>query len=137
MATTLEHRHDCAVVVFDGPLTWASTLELLGGLETAVEAYYYSTVELVISSPGGESRALLHLLAALDHWREQGASTSAPVSSSLRRARPRYSSAPVTSELRSRGPPCSSTTCGPSTPVRSAPVTLPICTSPSRRSTRD
>lgn len=72
MATSLEHRHDCAVVAFDGPLTWATTLELLGVLETAVEAYYYSTVELVISSPGGDPRALMHLLAALERWRDTG-----------------------------------------------------------------
>ena len=72
MATSLEHRHDCAVVAFDGPLTWATTLELLGVLETAVRGYFYTNVEIVVSSPGGEPRALLHLLAALDVWREKG-----------------------------------------------------------------
>ena len=72
MATSLEHRHDCAVVVHDGPLTWSATLELIGVLETALEVYYYSTVELVISSPGGESSALTHLLASLERWRKRG-----------------------------------------------------------------
>ena len=72
MATSLEHRHDCAVVVHDGPLTWPATLELLRVLETAVQGYFYMTVELVVSSPGGDSRALLHLLAALALWRKKG-----------------------------------------------------------------
>ena len=73
MATSLEHRHDRAVVFHNGPLTWPASPELLGVLETAVEAYFYTTVEIVISSPGGEMRALLHLLRALSRCHEQGA----------------------------------------------------------------
>ena len=72
MSVSLQHHHDRAVVFQDGPLTWPATLELLAVLEAAVEGYFYTTVELVVSSPGGETRALLHLLAALGHWRAQG-----------------------------------------------------------------
>ena len=60
MSASVHHRNDRAVICHDGPLTWPACRELVGVLETAVDSYFYSEVELIVSSPGGETGALLH-----------------------------------------------------------------------------
>ena len=72
MSATLVHHHGRAVVLHDGPLTWTASLELVGKLELAIESYFYTTVELVVSSPGGATGALVYVLNALERWREKG-----------------------------------------------------------------
>ena len=69
MSTAFYHRHDHAVIVF------ADTLqcdELVDTLDTLVELYFYALVELVVSSPGGDVRALHYVLDAMEAHRAQG-----------------------------------------------------------------
>ena len=72
MSISLLHHHGRAVVLHDGPLTWTASLELVDKLELAIEMYFYTTVELVVSSPGGVTGALVYVLNALERWRENG-----------------------------------------------------------------
>ena len=72
MATTFFHRGDRAVVLFSDDLTWQSALDLADVLDTVAEHYYYATIELHIASPGGDTRALRHIVDALDRKRAEG-----------------------------------------------------------------
>ena len=72
MSISLLHQHGRAVVLHDGPLTWTASLELVDKLELAIESYFYTTVELVVSSPGGVTGALVYVLNSLERWREKG-----------------------------------------------------------------
>ena len=72
MPTTVQHHDDRAVVCHHGPLTWAECHELVGAIETAVEAFFYSEIEIIVSSPGGATSALVHVLGALSRWRSDG-----------------------------------------------------------------
>ena len=65
MAATFFHRGDHAVVFFPDPLTWEASLNLVGILDTVVDTYFYTQVELIIASPGGNTNALRHVLDAL------------------------------------------------------------------------
>ena len=72
MATTFFHRGDRAVVLFSDDLTWQSALDLADVLDTVTEHYYYATIELLVASPGGDTRALRHIVDALDRKRAEG-----------------------------------------------------------------
>ena len=69
MSATVHHNDDRAIVCHDGPLTWAACHALAGVIETAVECYFHTEIELIVSSPGGEIGALVHALDALSRWR--------------------------------------------------------------------
>ena len=66
------HASDHAVVLILGELDWDASHELVSTIETVVDHYFYTEVELVIASPGGSSRALKYYLNALRHWQSQG-----------------------------------------------------------------
>ena len=53
---TYSHARDHAVVVFDGELDWDAARELVKNLDTVVGDYFYTVVELVVSSPGRQDR---------------------------------------------------------------------------------
>ena len=72
MSTAFYHRHDHAVIVFADTLQWTPALELVDTLDTLVELYFYALVELVVSSPGGDVRALHYVLDAMQAHRAQG-----------------------------------------------------------------
>ena len=72
MSVAVQYHDERAVVCHDGPLTWAACHEFVGVIETAVEAYFYTEVEPIVSSPGGETGALVHVLGALSRWRRNG-----------------------------------------------------------------
>ena len=72
MSTAFYHRHDHAVIVFADTLQWTAALELVDTLDTLVELYFYALVELVVSSPGGDVRALHYVLDAMEAHRAQG-----------------------------------------------------------------
>ena len=72
MSTTFSHRHGHAVVAFSDELTWASALDLVGCIDSVVDAYFYACVELIVSSPGGACPALDYVLEVLALRRAQG-----------------------------------------------------------------
>ena len=72
MSTTFTHRHGHAVVSFSDELSWASALDLVGTIDLVVDAYFYSRVELIVSSPGGVCPALDYVVDALALRRAQG-----------------------------------------------------------------
>ena len=72
MSTTFTHRHGYAVVSFSDELSWASSLDLVGAIDLVVDVYFYSCVELIVSSPGGACPALDYVLDALALRRAQG-----------------------------------------------------------------
>ena len=61
-----QHAHDHAVVALNGPLDWDAAFALVDTIDTMVETYFYTALELVVSSPGGNSQALHYCLARLD-----------------------------------------------------------------------
>ena len=61
-----------AVVFFGGELDWPAAHELADTLETVVEMYFYTRVELVVASPGGDIRAFAYLLGSIHAWRARG-----------------------------------------------------------------
>ena len=61
-----QHAHDHAVVSLNGPLDWDAAFALVDAIDTMVETYFYTTIELVVSSPGGDIQALHYCLARLD-----------------------------------------------------------------------
>ena len=72
MATKLQHRPAHAVVQFDGKLTWPASLDLVEMLDSAVADYHHDAVELVVTSPGGDTDALKHVLAAVREYQRAG-----------------------------------------------------------------
>ena len=72
MSIAFHHRHDHAVIVFADTLTWETALALVDALDTVIELYFYTLVELVVSSSGGEVRALRYVVDAMDGHRAQG-----------------------------------------------------------------
>lgn len=72
MSATVHHRPDRAVVALDGALDWDGARALADALEVAVEGYFYRVVELVVTSPGGELRALRFVLDAMGAHRARG-----------------------------------------------------------------
>ena len=86
MATSLEHRHDHAVVPFTGVLDWPQCIDLVAAVDTAIGVYFYRTVEIVVTSPGGDAYALAFLISALARWRDQGVRVRTRVSALARSA---------------------------------------------------
>ena len=72
MSTVFYHRPGHAAVHFEGKLTWSAALELVDTLHTVVDTFFYRAVELVITSPGGDTDALWHVLNALRERQSQG-----------------------------------------------------------------
>ena len=66
------HARDHAVVAFIGELDWPAAHDLVSTVETVVDCYFYSEVELLVASPGGDTRALAYYLNAFEHWQRQG-----------------------------------------------------------------
>ena len=86
MATSLEHRHDHVVVPFTGMLDWPSCIDLVACVDTAIGTYFYRTVEILVTSPGGDAHALAFLISALARWRDQGVCVRTRVSALARSA---------------------------------------------------
>ena len=73
MATiSFTHEHDHAAVLFAGHLDWEASHELVTTIDTVVGQYFYTQVELIVASPGGETRAFQYYLGAVEAYREQG-----------------------------------------------------------------
>ena len=73
MATiTYAHGPDHAVVSFTGELDWDAVRELVDTVELLAKEYFYSTVELLVTSPGGNVRSFEHYLARQAVWRRHG-----------------------------------------------------------------
>ena len=66
------HAHDHAVVLFVGELDWEASHELVSTIETVLDHYFYTEVELIVASPGGNTRAFKYYLNAFQDWRKQG-----------------------------------------------------------------
>ena len=69
---TFAHARDHAVVVFSGALDWDATQELVDLVDVLVDEYFYTDVELVVTSDGGLVRAFEHYLARQEEWRRRG-----------------------------------------------------------------
>ena len=57
---------------FDGKFTWNAALGLVETLDTVIETYRYDAVELVVTSPGGDTDALAHVLTSLRERQANG-----------------------------------------------------------------
>ena len=67
-----QHRADRAIVEFSGDLTPAAAVDVVDTVDMLVRNYFYTLVEIRISSPGGVSSALEHCLDAQRRWRDAG-----------------------------------------------------------------
>ena len=67
-----KHRADRALVQLCGELTQAEAVELVDTVDLLVETYFYTLVEVLITSPGGVAPALEHYLDAQRRWRAAG-----------------------------------------------------------------
>ena len=72
MTVTYVHHGDHAAVSFSGALDWDGATELVEVGDVLIDHYYYSTVELTVTSPGGSDQALEHVLAAMRRWEGEG-----------------------------------------------------------------
>ena len=86
MEISLQHHHDYAVVPFTGMLDWPSCIDLVACVDTAIGIYFYRTVEIAVTSPGGDAHALAFLISALARWRDQGVRVRTRVSALARSA---------------------------------------------------
>ena len=84
MSTVFYHRPHHALVVFDGQLGWPSALELVETLDAVVETYHYDAIELVVTSPGGDTDALGHVLGALRAFQARCVDVPGSLSAALR-----------------------------------------------------
>ena len=66
------HEHDHAAVFLVGELDWEASRELVGTIDTLVGQYFYTEVELIVVSQGGETRAFQYYLGAVEDHRKQG-----------------------------------------------------------------
>ena len=69
---TFHHEHDRGVVDFSGDLSWDEARAIADAGDTLVDCYFYTDVELRISSSGGLLAALDYCLDALRRWRARG-----------------------------------------------------------------
>ena len=69
---TFQHAHDHALVNLHGYLDWDAAFSLVDTLDTMVETYFYTTIEMVVSSPGGDNQAMHYCLARLDRLATEG-----------------------------------------------------------------
>ena len=65
-SVTFAHAHDHAIVSLNGELDWDAAFSLVNTIDTMVKTYFYRYIELVVSSPGGNTQALHYCLARLD-----------------------------------------------------------------------
>ena len=72
MSTTFHHDHERAVVHFGGDLDWASAMEFVDIVDGLVSHYFYRRIKVVVTSPGGATAALDHVVRALERWRNAG-----------------------------------------------------------------
>ena len=72
MGTPFVHCADHALVVFVDPLTWESAFDLGTVLDNVTDHYFYTLVELLIASPGGNTQALRQVLDVLEDKRRSG-----------------------------------------------------------------
>ena len=66
------HARDHALVLFVGELDWEAAHELVTTLETVFDVYFYTEVELLVASPGGDTRAFAYYLNAVRNWSKKG-----------------------------------------------------------------
>ena len=59
-------------MLFAGELDWEASHELVSTIDTVVGQYFYTQVELIVASPGGETRAFQYYLGAVEDHRKQG-----------------------------------------------------------------
>ena len=69
---TYAHARDHAVVAFSGALDWDASRELVDLIQVLVDEYFYTDVEIVVTSDGGSVRAFEHYLARQAEWRRRG-----------------------------------------------------------------
>ena len=67
-----QHRHEQVAVHLTGVLTWPAAMEFVDTVDALVDNYFYERVEVLVSSPGGLTAALDHVVRALERWRAQG-----------------------------------------------------------------
>ena len=72
MTTPIQYRHDRLVVPLDGAITPASAQAFVVAVDERLEMYFYRRLEVVVSSPGGSTAALEHMVRALARWRGAG-----------------------------------------------------------------
>ena len=72
MAIRYRHRADHGAIQLTDELTWQAAADLISAVDTLVDVYGYETIELVVSSPGGSTHAMNHVLEALHRRRAQG-----------------------------------------------------------------
>ena len=72
MSVVFTHRGTHAVMYFSGALDWDSAVEITDTLETLVSHFFYRTVEVVVTSDGGGTDALEHILSAMRRWEAGG-----------------------------------------------------------------
>ena len=66
------HARDHALVLFVGELDWEAAHELVTTLETVFDVYFYTEVELLVASPGGDTRAFAYYRNAVRNWSKKG-----------------------------------------------------------------
>ena len=72
MAVTYAHGRTHATVAFSGALDWAGAAELVDVVDMLVGHYFYARLELVVTSGGGDTDALEHVLGAMGRWERTG-----------------------------------------------------------------
>lgn len=68
----VKYDQNKASIMFSHPVSVDSIFALCSSIDLAIEYYQYSTVELVIDSPGGSVAALKYYLDKLDYWKSKG-----------------------------------------------------------------
>ena len=69
---TFTHHDDYAVVSFFDDVTWPTIVDLVDSVDTLIDSYHYTEIELQISSCGGLTDALAYFLDACPRWSRQG-----------------------------------------------------------------
>ena len=72
MALDYEHCGDHAAVSLSGDLTVEAVLQLVNLVDVLIDNYFYTRVDLAITSPGGSTQAAAPFLSALARWRSRG-----------------------------------------------------------------
>ena len=66
------HEQNCGVVTFSAELSWDEARTIVAAVDTLVDTYFYTEVELLVSSPGGQLAAFDYCLEAMSRWRARG-----------------------------------------------------------------
>ena len=69
MTTPIQYRRDRLVVPLDGAITPESAQAFVVAVDERLEMYFYRRLEVVVSSPGGSTAALEHMVRAMARWR--------------------------------------------------------------------